>query len=65
MLEAGDVVIKLNGIVARKTDVQCQDEKGMRRRSEGGAEAADPCPRRRLSQGRGSIPINYPKLGIV
>jgi endonuclease YncB( thermonuclease family) len=27
-LEAGDVVIKLNGIVARKADVQCQDEKG-------------------------------------
>ena len=27
-LEAGDVVIKLNGIVARKADAQCQDEKG-------------------------------------
>jgi endonuclease YncB( thermonuclease family) len=27
-LEAGDVVIKLNGIVARKTDAQCQDENG-------------------------------------
>jgi endonuclease YncB( thermonuclease family) len=27
-LEVGDVVIKLNGIVASKADVQCQDEKG-------------------------------------
>jgi endonuclease YncB( thermonuclease family) len=27
-LEAGDVVIKLNGIVARKADAQCQDETG-------------------------------------
>jgi hypothetical protein len=27
-LEAGDVVIKLNGIVARKADAQCQDGKG-------------------------------------
>jgi endonuclease YncB( thermonuclease family) len=27
-LEVGDVVIKLNGIVARKADAQCQDEKG-------------------------------------
>jgi endonuclease YncB( thermonuclease family) len=27
-LQAGDVVIKLNGIVARKADAQCQDEKG-------------------------------------
>ena len=27
-LEAGDVVIKLNGIVARKADAQCKDEKG-------------------------------------
>lgn len=27
-LEAGDVVIKLNGIVASKADAQCQDEKG-------------------------------------
>jgi endonuclease YncB( thermonuclease family) len=27
-LEAGDVVIKLKGIVARNADVQCQDEKG-------------------------------------
>jgi endonuclease YncB( thermonuclease family) len=27
-LEAGDVVIKLNGIVASKADVQCQDENG-------------------------------------
>jgi endonuclease YncB( thermonuclease family) len=27
-LEAGDVVIKLNGIVAYKADAQCQDKKG-------------------------------------
>jgi hypothetical protein len=27
-LEAGEVVIKLNGIVARPADAQCQDEKG-------------------------------------
>lgn len=27
-LEAGDVVIRLNGIVASKADAQCQDEKG-------------------------------------
>src|SRR6185437_12956990 len=27
-LEAGDVVIKLNGIFARKAEDQCQDEKG-------------------------------------
>src|SRR4029453_9862517 len=27
-LEAGDVVIKLNGIVAHKADAQCQDKKG-------------------------------------
>jgi endonuclease YncB( thermonuclease family) len=27
-LEAGDVVIKLNGIVASKAEAQCQDEKG-------------------------------------
>ena len=27
-LEAGDVVIKLNGIVAREADAQCQDKKG-------------------------------------
>jgi endonuclease YncB( thermonuclease family) len=27
-LEAGDVVIKLNGIVPSKADAQCQDEKG-------------------------------------
>ena len=27
-LEAGDVVIKLNGIVASKADAQCQDEQG-------------------------------------
>src|SRR4029450_13783828 len=27
-LEAGDVVIKLNGIVASTADAQCQDEKG-------------------------------------
>ena len=27
-LEAGDVVIKLNGIVASKADAQCQNEKG-------------------------------------
>src|SRR4029450_6636671 len=27
-LEAGDVVIKLNGIVARKADAQCQNETG-------------------------------------
>jgi endonuclease YncB( thermonuclease family) len=29
-LEAGDVVIKLNGIVASTADAQCQDEKGKR-----------------------------------
>jgi endonuclease YncB( thermonuclease family) len=27
-LKAGEVVIKLDGIVARPTDAQCQDEKG-------------------------------------
>jgi hypothetical protein len=33
-LEAGDVVIMLNGIVARKADAQCQDKKVPSRQNE-------------------------------
>ena len=55
-LEAGDVVIRLNGIVASKADAQCHDKQGKNwpcgAGREDGVEAAGPRPRRRLRLAR-------------
>jgi endonuclease YncB( thermonuclease family) len=50
-LKAGDVVIKLDGIVARPTDSQCQDEKGESWPCGAAAKAA----LRRLVRGRAVV----------
>src|SRR5262245_6828191 len=53
-LEAGDVVIKLNGIVASKADAQCHDKQGKNWPCGAAAKTAltDPCPPRRLRLAR-------------
>jgi endonuclease YncB( thermonuclease family) len=57
-LEAGDLIIKLNGIVARKADARCQDEKGKNWPCGAIAKAA----LRRLIRAR-AVVCDLPELG--